>query len=334
MVDPLAPLRQRVLAAAQALFGDEGAAAEPALHRSAHADYQADIALALARKLKRNPKEVGAALAAALPADDVIAQADVSGPGFINLTLQPGILAAELGRMLVDDRLGSPPVAAPETVVVDYSSPNLAKEMHVGNMRTTIIGDALARLLEFQGHRVLRQNHVGDWGTPFGMLLEQLLDARAAGGEASVRELVGFYRDARAKFDADPAFAERARKRVVLLQGGDAETLALWRRLMDISVEYFDRAVPAAGRDLAPGARRGREPVQRRSAAGGGQDLVQPGPGARKRRRDVRVPARLRRPRGRADGRSSCASRTAATATRPPIWRPCATGWASWAPRG
>jgi arginyl-tRNA synthetase len=252
MVDPLAPLRRRVLAVAQAAFGEEGGKAEPALHRSAHADYQADIALGLARRLKRNPKEVGAALAAGLGADDVIARAEVSGPGFINITLQPGYLATELGRMLVDDRLGLPVVAAPETVVVDYSSPNLAKEMHVGHIRSTIIGDALARLLEFQGHRVIRQNHVGDWGTPFGMLLEQLIDARASGGEASVRELVEFYRAARAKFDSDPEFAERARRRVVLLQGGEAETLALWRRLIDISIDYFTALYTRLGVTLGP----------------------------------------------------------------------------------
>jgi arginyl-tRNA synthetase len=252
MVDPLAPLRQRVLAVAAAQFGDDGAAAEAALHRSAHADYQADIALGLARRIKRNPKEVGAALAAGLSPDDVIARAEVSGPGFINITLQPTYLASELGRMLTDDRLGSPPVPNPETVVVDYSSPNLAKEMHVGHIRSTIIGDALARLLEFQGHRVVRQNHVGDWGTPFGMLLEQLIDARAKGGEASVRELVGFYREARAKFDSDPEFAERARRRVVLLQGGETETLALWRRLIDISIDYFSALYTRLGVSLRP----------------------------------------------------------------------------------
>jgi arginyl-tRNA synthetase len=251
-VDPLVPLRERVMAAARAALGDAAAGADPALHRSDHADYQADIALGLARKLKRNPREVGQALAAALPPDDVIARAEVSGPGFINITLRPEYLAGALGRMLCDDRLGTPAPARPETVVVDYSSPNLAKEMHVGHIRSTIIGDALARLLEFQGHRVLRQNHVGDWGTPFGMLLEELIDARAEGREASVRELVGFYKAARAKFDSDPAFAERARRRVVLLQGGDAETLALWRRLIDISVDYFTALYERLGVGLRP----------------------------------------------------------------------------------
>jgi arginyl-tRNA synthetase len=239
LVDPLVPLRARVQAAVRAAFGDEAAEADPALHRSAHADYQADVALALGKRLKRNPRDVAGAIAAALPADQVIAGAAVSGPGFINLTLQPDFLAGELQRMLADPRLGSPAAAEAQTVVVDYSAPNVAKEMHVGHLRPTIIGDALVRLLEFQGHRVIRQNHIGDWGTPFGMLIEHLLDERSAHHEASVRQLNEFYRAARAKFDSDPAFAERARRRVVLLQGGDAETLALWRRLIDVSIEHF-----------------------------------------------------------------------------------------------
>jgi arginyl-tRNA synthetase len=238
-IDPLIPLRARVQAAVRAALGDEAAGADPALHRSAHADYQADVALALGKRLKRNPRDVAAAIAAALPGDDVIAGAAVSGPGFINLTLQPAFVAGQLQRMLADARLGSPPVAEPQTVVVDYSAPNVAKEMHVGHLRPTIIGDALVRLLEFQGHRVIRQNHIGDWGTPFGMLIEHLLDVSSAHAESSVRQLNEFYRAARAKFDSDPAFADRARGRVVLLQGGDADTLALWRRLIDVSVEHF-----------------------------------------------------------------------------------------------
>ncbi|HEY0710006.1 MAG TPA: arginine--tRNA ligase [Polyangia bacterium] len=254
MVDPIAPLRARVVAAATAAFGDEGAATDPALHRSQHADYQADIALALARKIKRNPREVATALAAQLTADDVIASAEVSGPGFINLTLKAGYLDSLLGQMLSDERLGLPAAARPETVVVDYSSPNLAKEMHVGHLRSTIIGDAICRLLEFQGHKVVRQNHVGDWGTPFGMLLEHLLDLGASGEtkDAKIAELVVFYKQARAKFDSDPAFAERARARVVLLQGGDEATLALWRRLIDLSVAHFSELYARMGVTLKP----------------------------------------------------------------------------------
>jgi arginyl-tRNA synthetase len=251
-VDPLIPLRARVTAAVQAALGPEGAAADAALHRSDHADYQSDVALALARKLKRNPREVAAAVAAALVPDEVIAGTEVSGPGFINITLRPEFLASELGRMLADPRLGVATADPPEIVVLDYSSVNAAKEMHVGHLRSTIIGDALARLLEFQGHRVIRQNHLGDWGTPFGMLIEHLVDLRATGADASVGELVDFYRAARAKFDSDPDFADRSRRRVVQLQGGDPDTLALWRRFIDVSVAYLSALYERLGVTLRP----------------------------------------------------------------------------------
>jgi len=247
--DPFDTLRDRILAATRAAFGDDAGGVDAALHRSQHADYQADLALALARKLKKNPREVATAIAAQLPVDDVIAAVEVSGPGFLNITLAAADLAARVEAMRADatGRLAVPATAPLETVVIDYSGPNVAKEMHVGHLRSTIIGDSLARLLEWQGHRVIRRNHVGDWGTPFGMLIEHLLDVRAAGAEASVRELGAFYRAARVKFDGEPAFADRARQRVVLLQSGDAETLALWRRLIDISVEHFTQLYAALG---------------------------------------------------------------------------------------
>src|SRR5450432_2247458 len=251
MIDPLIPLRERVLAASRAALGD-AADADPALHRSQHADYQADLALALARKLKKNPREVATAIAEKLPADDVIAGVEVSGPGFLNITLRPEYLAGLIERMRADDRLGVARAKNPETIVIDYSGPNVAKEMHVGHLRSTIIGDSLARLLEWQGHTVIRRNHVGDWGTPFGMLIEHLLDESASGTGAGVRELGAFYRAARAKFDSDPAFADRARQRVVLLQSGDAATLAHWRRLIDISVEHFSQLYAALGVTLRP----------------------------------------------------------------------------------
>jgi arginyl-tRNA synthetase len=246
-IDPFIELRDRVLAAARAALGGDAAGTDAALHRSQHADYQADLALALAKRAKKNPRDVATAIAAQLAPDDVIAKVEVSGPGFLNLTLRADHLSALLARMGADARLGVAPVAAPETVVIDYSGPNVAKEMHVGHLRSTIIGDSLARLLEFQGQTVVRRNHVGDWGTPFGMLIEHLLDERAAGAEAGVRELGAFYRAARAKFDADPAFADRARGRVVLLQSGDAETLAHWQRLIDVSVEHFTALYAALG---------------------------------------------------------------------------------------
>jgi arginyl-tRNA synthetase len=251
MTDPVIALRSRVQAAVRAAFGDEAASADPALHRSAHADYQADVAMALARKLKKNPREVATAIAAQLPADDVVARAEVSGPGFINLTLSNQHLDAALASMAGDERLGVPR-PTPRTVVIDYSAPNVAKQMHVGHLRSTIIGDALARVLELLGHKVLRQNHIGDWGTPFGMLIEQLLDEQASGQAANVRELAAFYKAARAKFDGDTAFAERARRRVVLLQSGDAETLALWRRLIEISMDHFSGLYGRLGVTLRP----------------------------------------------------------------------------------
>jgi arginyl-tRNA synthetase len=251
-IDPLVPLRERIAAATQAALGDDAAGADAALHRSQHADYQADLALALAKKLKKNPREVAAAIHAKLAPDEVLEKVEVSGPGFLNLTLRPAYLASLLDAMRASDRLGVAPAANPEKVVIDYSAPNVAKEMHVGHLRSTIIGDSLARLLEWQGHTIVRRNHVGDWGTPFGMLIEHLLDERAAGTEAGVRELGAFYRAARAKFDGDPAFADRARARVVKLQAGDAETLAHWRRLIDVSVEHFSALYAALGVTLRP----------------------------------------------------------------------------------
>ena len=239
MIDPQTPLRQRIAAAVAAAFGDEAAEQDAAIHRSAHADYQADVALALARRLKKSPRDVATALVAHLPADDVIASTAVSGPGFINITLQGTAIEERLVRMLGDARLCVPLASPPYTVVIDYSAPNVAKEMHVGHLRSTVIGDCIARLLAFQGHHVVRQNHIGDWGTPFGMLIEYLLDEKIAGAETNMAALVSFYQAARARFDQDPAFAERARGRVVLLQAGDPETLALWRRLIDLSVRSF-----------------------------------------------------------------------------------------------
>jgi arginyl-tRNA synthetase len=251
-IDPLFELQLRLEAASRAALGDEAAGTDPVLHRSAHADYQADLALALGRRLGRNPREVAAAIAGELAADEVIALAAVSGPGFINLTLQPQFIARQLDLMRADPRLGIPRAADPQKVVVDYSAPNVAKEMHVGHLRSTVIGDALVRLLEFEGHQVVRQNHIGDWGTPFGMLIEHLIDEQREGSEAGVRELGAFYRAARARFDADPTFAERSRRRVVLLQSGDEPTLALWRRLLDVSIAYFSTIYERLGVTLQP----------------------------------------------------------------------------------
>ena len=154
--------------------------------------------------------------------------------------------------MLDDPRLGLAPVASPQTVVVEYSSPNVAKEMHVGHLRTTIVGDAIARVLEFAGHRVIRDNHVGDWGTPFGMLIEHLLDVGEDSPEAALlrTDPNAFYQAARRKFDTDPEFAERARSGWCGLQGGDPDTLAIWQRLVDLSKEYLHQVYGRLGVSL------------------------------------------------------------------------------------
>lgn len=252
MFDPVVTLRQRFATALHAAFGDEVAGTDPAIHRSAHADYQADVAMALAKRLKRSPRDVAQALLAQLQPDDVVASAEVSGPGFINLALQPAYLEACLAGMSADARLGVAKAANPDTVVIDHSAPNVAKEMHVGHLRSTIIGDVIARVLGFAGHKVIRQNHIGDWGTPFGMLIEHMLDTATTQSVSSVQELVALYKASRAKFDADPAFAERARHRVVLLQGGDEATRALWGKLIAISVEHFTSLYEQLNVDLRP----------------------------------------------------------------------------------
>ncbi len=173
--------------------------------------------------------------------DDACQTAEVSGPGFINLTVADSALGAWLSAMAVDERLGVQSANAPETVVVDYSAPNVAKEMHVGHLRSTVIGDAAVRVLEWLGHTVVKANHLGDWGTPFGMLIEHLLDIGEveAAHELSIGDLNGFYQAARAAFDTDEGAKERARARVVALQSGDEQTLRLWRLLVAESETYF-----------------------------------------------------------------------------------------------
>lgn len=240
MVDPFGEFRHRLQSTLRDCFGDDAAAIVVDIQRSDHADYQSDLALRLAPQLRRDPRDIAAAVVEHLCPDAVLATATVSGPGFINLTLRTAYLSDAAGRMLAEQRIGVGRPKRPDTVVVDYSSPNLAKEMHVGHLRSTIIGDALVRLLAFLGHCVVRRNHVGDWGTPFGMLIEHLFDEWLAGRASSVRELSEFYRAARVKFENDPIFAQRARQRVVSLQSGDAETLALWHQLIAVTVEHID----------------------------------------------------------------------------------------------
>ncbi|GIF49207.1 arginyl-tRNA synthetase [Asanoa ferruginea] len=218
-----------------------GERVDPVVRRSQHADFQADGALPLARKLGRSPREIATDVLARVDLAGLAESATISGPGFINVTIEATALAGFLTEMQADDRLGVPVAAAPETVVVDYSAPNVAKEMHVGHLRSTVIGDAVTRLLTWLGHDVHRANHIGDWGTPFGMLIEHLLDLgeTTAAHELSVGDLNGFYRAARVKFDADPGFADRSRARVGALQSGDPTTLRLWKLLVGESEKYF-----------------------------------------------------------------------------------------------
>ncbi|HEX5049487.1 MAG TPA: arginine--tRNA ligase [Gammaproteobacteria bacterium] len=241
MADPRLLLAERLTAAVAAAFGPDFAGTDPMVRRSERADYQADLAMGLAKQLKRAPRQVAEAVVANLDVADVCERVEIAGPGFINLTLAKRFVEREAAALASDRTLGVPRAAKRERVVVDYSAPNVAKEMHVGHLRSTIIGDALARLLEAVGHEVIRQNHLGDWGTPFGMLIEHLVDLGGADARArsDLGELGDFYRAARVKFDGDPAFADRARRRVVQLQAGDAGTLALWQTLIDITKQHL-----------------------------------------------------------------------------------------------
>lgn len=251
MADPRTTLEPRFEAALRAAFGDELAKTDPAVRRGAHADFQADVAMALAKRVGKPPRDVAKAIVEELEVGDVCEKVEVAGPGFINLTLSTEWLERELGEVALDPRVGVVGAAKPETVIVDYSAPNVAKEMHVGHVRSTVLGDSLARVLEALGHRVVRQNHVGDWGTPFGMLIEHLLDlGEEAALATSITDLDAFYKQARAKFDGDPAFAERSRQRVVSLQAGDAQTLTLWKRFTDASKRYFGAVYDKLGVSL------------------------------------------------------------------------------------
>ncbi|MEO3792755.1 arginine--tRNA ligase [Nonomuraea sp. B10E15] len=247
MTDPQIVLTERVQQALAHAFGPEHADADPLIRPSQFADFQANVAMSLAKRLRRAPREVAEAIKSAL--SDFPGTVDVSGPGFLNITLDDSWIESEAQRVLADPRLGVGSIAPSQTVVIDYSAPNAAKEMHVGHLRTTIVGDSLARLHEHLGNTVIRQNHLGDWGTPFGMLIEHLLDI---GEETAVAQLEAgmgteFYQAARAKFDGDEAFKQRARVRVTTLQSGDPDTMRLWHVFMDATVRYFNKVYQLLG---------------------------------------------------------------------------------------
>ena len=202
-------------------------------------DYQANGVMGLAKKLGRNPRELGTELLARLnaAANPLVSHYELAGPGFINIHLAGDALRDRANELLVEPSLLVLPTESPQTIVVDYSSPNLAKEMHVGHLRGTIIGDSIARILERQGNRVIRQNHVGDWGTQFGMLITFMRESSAEAGVA-LADLEGFYRAAKQRFDADSEFADRARESVVKLQGGDPEYLEAWQAFISTSLTH------------------------------------------------------------------------------------------------
>ncbi|MFE1881960.1 arginine--tRNA ligase [Streptomyces diastatochromogenes] len=240
---------QQQLASALSASLPEAAGADPLLRRSDRADFQANGILALAKKAKANPRELATQVVSQVVAGDVIKEIEVSGPGFLNITIADRAITTNLAARYADEtgRLGVPFAAEPGTTVIDYAQPNVAKEMHVGHLRSAVIGDSVVQILEFTGENVVRRHHIGDWGTQFGMLIQYLdehpheLDHKSAevSGEEAMSNLDRLYKAARKKFDSDEEFKTRARRRVVDLQAGDPKTLAMWQKFVDESKIYF-----------------------------------------------------------------------------------------------
>ena len=230
-------------------FAVAGISGNPIVLQSAkdakHGDFQINGVMGAAKKVGQNPRELAQKIAAELNGKGAFAGAEVAGPGFINLRLSPEFLVQQLSGSLNIEK-----TATPNTVVIDYSSPNLAKEMHVGHLRSSIIGDSIARVLEFLGHKVIRQNHVGDWGTQFGMLVAYLVEQQKDNAEFKLADLEQFYRNAKIRFDEDAAFADLAREYVVKLQSGDEAVLALWRQFVEISLQHAEEVYAKLGLKL------------------------------------------------------------------------------------
>ncbi|MGF6148753.1 Arginine--tRNA ligase [Kingella potus] len=249
-------LQKTIQTEAEAAFAAAGIAGAPVVLQPAKnadfGDYQINGVMGAAKKAGQNPRELAQKVAAALAGNAVIESAQVAGPGFINLRLAPAFLAQHVQTALNDPRSGAAKKAAPQTVVIDYSSPNLAKEMHVGHLRSSIIGDSISRVLEFAGHTVIRQNHVGDWGTQFGMLVAYMVEQQKDNAAFELSDLEQFYRAAKVRFDEDPAFADTARGYVVKLQGGDEHVLNLWRQFVEISLGHAQAVYDTLGLKLTP----------------------------------------------------------------------------------
>jgi arginyl-tRNA synthetase len=248
MVSPVDALTPKVQAALRAALGEQYAEVDPVIRPSQYADLQVNVALALAKQVGMPPRALATAVVEHLDLAEMASSVEVSGPGFINVTLSPEWISAAVSSVAADSRLGIPQVD-PDIIPIDYSAPNVAKEMHVGHLRTTVVGDALARTLERLGHTVIRQNHVGDWGTNFGMLVEYLMEVGEDSGQAQLIETDPntFYQNARNRFEASEEWANRARARVVALQAGDAETLRVWRGMVEHSKRYFTRVYTTLG---------------------------------------------------------------------------------------
>ncbi|MEU5002556.1 arginine--tRNA ligase [Streptomyces sp. NPDC021622] len=244
-----ASVHQRLADALSAALPEAGSA-DPLLRRSDRADFQANGILALAKKAKANPRELATQVVSAITAPDLIKDVEVSGPGFLNITVTDKAITENLAARYADtDRLGVPYAEHPGTTVIDYAQPNVAKEMHVGHLRNSVIGDSVVQILEFTGEKVVRRHHIGDWGTQFGMLVQYLIEhpdelghehtEGQQAGEEAMSSLNRVYKASKVLFDADEEFKTRARRRVVDLQAGDPETLAIWQRFVDESKVYF-----------------------------------------------------------------------------------------------
>lgn len=249
-------LHQTVAREAEAAFAAAGIAGAPVVLQPAKnadfGDFQINGVMGAAKQAKQNPRELAQKVADALADNAVIESAEVAGPGFINLRLHADFLAQNIQTALNDTRLGVAENAEPKTVVIDYSSPNLAKEMHVGHLRSSIIGDSISRVLEFLGDKVIRQNHVGDWGTQFGMLVAYMVEQQKDNAAFELADLEQFYRAAKVRFDESPEFADTAREYVVKLQGGDETVLALWKQFVEISLSHAQAVYDTLGLKLRP----------------------------------------------------------------------------------